>query len=257
MSQIPCPRCGTAATAGKFCAACGTKVTEQPAQPQPQPQPQPPTQPQLQPQPQPQPEPVGRSRSWLPLGIVAAVTVGAAAVAAVLLLSLGGEPAETKAAPSAKPVSVDAVRLSAENLYVPIEGKGVNAVIPAGWIRRAATVKGIDGAVTATSAQDKGSSVTLGVVSGASGSLGAQARTLRAERSRLPGYAEESFRQLRLAGGRPAFKLVSTRDGRSTVDYVTRGCDQNLRVSGTAPEKAFRTLSARFGVVARSFQAVC
>jgi hypothetical protein len=185
------------------------------------------------------------------------VIAGAVAVVAVVLLSVGGDPAETSSGKRAAAISVNAVRLSAANLYAPIDGPGVSAVIPAGWTRKPVDAEGIEDGVTAVSAQDKTSSVTLGVMGDRRSSLAAQARALRGERQKLAGYDEQSFRPQTLAGERPAWKLLYKRDGRSTVEYVTSGCDRYLAVSGTAPDKLFGTLENRFGVVARSFQAVC
>lgn len=249
VTQVPCPGCGRPATPGKFCAACGART------PQAGYADAPPAPPQL--SHEGEAAAPRRRRSWLAAGIAAAAVVAVAAIAAIVLISVGGDPATTSTGKRADAVSVNAVRLSASNLYAPVEGGEVSGLIPAGWARRPAQLEGVEGGLTAVSAQDKDASVTLGVLSGGDGSLAERARALRDERKSLPGYRESSFRQLTLAGERPAWKLLYKRDERSTVEYLTAECDRVLVISGTAPDAIFGTLENRFGVMARSFQAVC
>ena len=241
--HIPCPQCGRPATPGKFCAGCGTRVVELPLQ-------------------VPDAGPAGAgggapSRGWLPAAIAAGVAVAIGAVVAIVLIVVGGAPAESTGAKTAKAVSVNAVRLSASNLYAPIDGPRVRSIVPAGWTRHEPRIDGIADGLTAVSAQDKDASVTLGFMTVDESSLSAQARTLRSTRKAQSGYDEQSFGRLTLAGSRPAWKLLYARDGTTTVEYVTKACDGFLVVSGTAPDKIFGTLENRFGVIARSTQAVC
>ena len=244
MSPSTCPSCGTDAT-GKFCPACGTPLVA--------------AAPVSAAAPAVAPAAPERARSWLPLAVAAAVIVGLAGVAAAALLALGGSPdtPATATAAASHAETVDAVRLSAQNLYAPVEDAELTAVLPAGWKKRPAGDDSLTLGLTATSAQDRGVSVTLGVLSGDAGALTARARALREERRGLDGYRDESLRRLSLSGSRPAWKLQYETPAGSTVEYVWESCDRLLTVSGTAPERLFPTIAARFGVVARSLQPVC
>jgi hypothetical protein len=242
---VPCPQCARPTAPGKFCSACGTRV---PAAMSPSPGPPTPA--------APNGSASAPRRAWLPAAIVGAIAVAALAVAAVLLIVLGGEPSSSEVRSKAAGESVDAVRLSATNLYAPVEMGPLSAQVPAGWRRADAKVPGVTG-VTATSAQDKGASVTVGMLGGASRSLAQAARDVRAERRDLAGYEETAFAKQTLAGERPAWKLRYDRDGEATVEYLTKACGGVLVVSGSAPKAAFENLESRYGVVARSAMRVC
>lgn len=251
-----CPSCGRENRGGKFCVGCGSALS---------PQQRPPSEIGARAEPTaspPRPEaPVagtaaGRGR-WVPVAMACAAVLTVSAAAAILLVVLGEDPPPTKADGPATGETVSAVRLSAGNLYAPVEGPQLKALVPAGWIRSKPTLDGVQSGLTARSAQDRGVTVTLGLLAKRGGSLRSQAQDVRAQRRDLPRYREGSLYTVNLADRRPAWRLSYSTDTTSTVEYLSSACGRYLIVSGSAPKALFRRAEGRFAVVARAFQMTC
>lgn len=241
--KITCPSCGIAATSGAFCRSCGTRLPDRAPTPTPAAS-------------APSAATASAWPAWLPVATVGAIVVALAAAVAVVLLLAGGDPEVERASAQPRGVTPENVAQSTRGLYVPSQRARYTVLLPAGWTAgQAREGVELEGGLTAISAQDRGTSITVG-------QLTRPGRTLRADAQAFQRGLKDAgqsavLKPVTLPGRRPAWRMTWTDGDVAGVGYVLESCDRRYLVAGRTPVAGIEDQRPRFGLVASTLQALC
>lgn len=250
-----CAQCGTQVP-GRFCPSCGTPSPSAEAQGQAVPPAPAPASPEAAGPPR-EPSSPGEQRRWMPAALVAGAVAVVAAIVAVLLVTVGGDPSDAGTKKSARVPALSAVSLAGQDFYQPRQGQGYLVLAPAGWaVTRTKLSLPFRAATVFVSPQEKRTSLTAGVLRDKTGPLARAARTLTPDLG--AGARVQQSRQTVFAGARKAWRVnFTTSDGRTQVLYLFDACGQRYAVVGATEPARMDGVKARFGLAASSLQAIC
>jgi hypothetical protein len=253
MPTATCANCGTTDISGRFCPSCGAQVAAAASPP-----PQAPAHPQgaaQQPTPPVPVQPGGRPR-WLPAALIGGTVALVGVIVAVVLLAVGGNPSDPDAKKAAAAPALRDVTLAAQDVYLPRQGNGFVALMPAGWtVTKTKLSVPFAGAVVVKSAQDDSQTLTAGALNSKTGSLAKAAKALQPSLGDDVTVTSSSI--TRFAGGRKAWRINYSTGTQSNVAYLFDACNSRYAVIGSSKSGSYGTVKARFGLVASTLQPSC